>query len=127
MKGAVLLSGWPLYAITRILRHAARDYLCDLPPHLREPLEDKLGEMQRASEQLLEASRGTKACRGAEPCLPSSMSTTDAAQLLGCTSRWIRRLIADDRLPATREGRAWSIDRKALNDYMDRKTKGTSW
>jgi excisionase family DNA binding protein len=46
------------------------------------------------------------------------MTTEQAADVLGCTSRWIRKLIATNRLPATREGRAWSLNGADVNDYM---------
>jgi len=48
---------------------------------------------------------------------PSSISTTQAAGLLGVTDRAIRMAITTGRLPAERDGNRWRIDREDFEHY----------
>lgn len=43
------------------------------------------------------------------------LTTTEAAELAGCTPRCIRKWIAAQRLPAQRHGRDWRINRQHLH------------
>lgn len=45
------------------------------------------------------------------------MNTTQAAEFLGVNDSRIRQLVRDKELPATKVGRDWIIERKALERY----------
>lgn len=50
----------------------------------------------------------------------------EAADLLGSSAEWIRRLARRGTLPARRVGPQWLIDRAALDDYRHGRTNGRS-
>lgn len=50
-----------------------------------------------------------------------AVTTKEAAQLLGCTSRTVVNLIRSGEIPAKLFGHSYVIDRAALRRYMDRK------
>lgn len=45
------------------------------------------------------------------------LTVAQAAGLIGITDRAVRLAITERRLPATRSGRAWQIERSDVNDY----------
>lgn len=49
------------------------------------------------------------------------IGVTDAARLLGCTARHVRRLAAD--LDGQRAGRAWVFDRRTVTEYANARTE----
>jgi excisionase family DNA binding protein len=58
------------------------------------------------------------AATGSPTAPAGSVSTAEAAALMGCSPRWIRELCESGRLPAERVGaRVWRIDRAALDHY----------
>jgi len=50
------------------------------------------------------------------------VSASEAADLLGSSTEWVRRLARAGRLPAHRVGTQWLIDRAALDDYRHGRT-----
>lgn len=67
------------------------------------------------------AAGGTSDASAAEPTTSSGpMSTAEAAEALGISSRAVRRAIAERRLPAVRHGRGWLIDRADVRRYRPR-------
>ncbi|MEU4432507.1 hypothetical protein AB0F65_17630 [Nocardia rhamnosiphila] len=49
------------------------------------------------------------------------IGVTEAARLLGCTARHVRRLAAD--LDGQRAGRAWVFDRRTVAEYANARTE----
>ncbi|MGO2865595.1 MAG: helix-turn-helix domain-containing protein [Corynebacterium casei] len=45
------------------------------------------------------------------------ITSNEAAEILGCSTRYIRRLAADGRLPGERRGAAWIFDREDIEVY----------
>lgn len=62
------------------------------------------------------ADHGTELGKPAEP-VPSSLTTAQAATLLRIGERAVRKACAEGRLPATRHGDCWSIDREDVEHY----------
>lgn len=61
---------------------------------------------------------GTNVAGSAEPAASSLLLTsTQAAELLGCTDRAVRKAAAEGRLLATKSGRCWRIEPEALAHY----------
>ncbi|MGI5512751.1 helix-turn-helix domain-containing protein [Streptomyces sp. CA-106131] len=50
------------------------------------------------------------------------LSAEDAAQVLGCSVQYARRLAASDAFTARRIGRTWLIDRTSLDTYRHGRT-----
>lgn len=48
-----------------------------------------------------------------------TVMVAEAAQLLGTSERWVRRLCADEQLAAERAGRTWLIDKEALMQHIE--------
>lgn len=60
---------------------------------------------------------GTTLARDPEPAAPSPLTSTQAADLLGCTDRAIRRAAAEGRLSATKSAGRWRIEREDLEQH----------
>ncbi|SFD61803.1 helix-turn-helix domain-containing protein [Streptomyces aidingensis] len=78
--------------------------------------------LHRAAETLDGSARGTTpAAPGTvdtgEEAAPAPLTTGQAADILGCSRRLVRRLAAAGRLRAFRLGRDWLIDPGTLDDY----------
>ncbi|MGN2640951.1 helix-turn-helix domain-containing protein [Nocardia takedensis] len=48
------------------------------------------------------------------------VGTAEAARILGCSARWVRRLVAD--LDGQRAGHEWVFDRATVTDYAAART-----
>ncbi|WP_407662558.1 helix-turn-helix domain-containing protein [Microbacterium saperdae] len=55
--------------------------------------------------------------------MPQSLSTTEVANHLGITPRAVTKAIHAGRLPATRTGRRWTIDREDLALHQATRTE----
>ncbi len=115
----VVLDGWPLVAFTIVLRKHLPDYLETLRPSVRVPLEEAYADCEAQSRAWQAWRRGTAEQRDAEPALESAamdatLTTRQAAEQLGCSERWVRKLIATGGLPARRDSRGWRIDEAAV-------------
>lgn len=66
------------------------------------------------------AASGTGEDGEPEPDPQSTLTTTQAATLLGVSERAVRRACAEGRLDATRHGDRWAIDREAVAFYRGR-------
>jgi len=111
-ENAVVLSGWPAHAIGRIIgRHRAE--IENLPPHLREPLEDAVDALRMAGERW--AARGTAEPLPAELPIGSEaddeLDTTEVAMMLEVCPRYVRRLAAYGRLPGRKSHGRWRFSR----------------
>jgi excisionase family DNA binding protein len=53
---------------------------------------------------------------------PGSVTTGEAAALIGSSAEWVRRLARRGTLPGHRIGSVWLIDRAALDDYRHGRT-----
>lgn len=52
------------------------------------------------------------------------LSVKDSARILGVSESRVRKLIADDVLPATKIGRSWGLREEDVMDRVARKPKG---
>lgn len=59
---------------------------------------------------------------GVAPVTLELVTTGTAAERLGCSTRAVRKAIAEHRLTATRLGRAWMIRTEDLDNYRFRRT-----
>ena len=112
LENVVILSGWPAHAFARLLaRH--RDEIADLPPHLREPLEDAVAALALAGSRW--AARGTAEPLPAELPIGSEthdeLDTTEVATMLEVCPRYVRRLAAYGRLPGRKSHGRWRFSR----------------
>lgn len=115
IRCGVLVSGWPAFALARLVTRHCRGELEDLPPDLRLPLEEALAELEEAGRLWAAEVRGTAEPRPEVTELPSEgMSTRQAAEALGCSDRFVRRLVAAGALPARRTKQGWIIDPGAV-------------
>ena len=118
--GAVL-SGWPAYAFARTLRRHLPELLDCLAPHLRQPLEEALEALTLAGAAYAQSRRGTSvpadAAQGADSEAMDVMTTQQAADVLGCIPRYVRRLAAEGRLPGRCEHHRWQLDGAAVLAY----------
>ena len=122
----VVLEGWELFAITRVLSRHLPEYLESLPLHLRRPLEDRLAECLAMSREWKEdRKRGT--AEPAAAALPveskemdKPLTTDQAAELLQVSDRYIRKLIASGALPARKDRCGWHVDAGAVHEYHER-------
>lgn len=120
---AVILDGWPAFAIARVLQRHWRDEVEDLPPHLREPLEEALSALEQAGRAWAQSLRGTAEPAGAEPALDSEVTTLQAAGRLGVSARMVRKLIGQGALPARRTARGWRIEEGGVAALQDKRRK----
>lgn len=89
---------------------------------------DLADELEGAWRQLL-ASAGsvaTSVCGSAEVVeaevarsLSQEVTTTEAADMLACTNRWVRQLITDGRVTARKAGSTWLLDRGQVEALRD--------
>lgn len=71
----------------------------------------------RWRQQHTGSARGTAVAATAEPAPSSSLTTTQAGQLLGVGPRAVRKAIAEGRLRAEPHGSAWRIAREEVEHY----------
>ncbi len=116
IRSAALVEGWPAVAIAGLLaQREIRERIEEYPPHLRLILEDVADAIRMAGRAWVEeVRRGTPEPAAAEP-LPESevvdaiMTTAQAADVLGCSDRYIRRLLDSGDLLGRRESGHWKI------------------
>jgi excisionase family DNA binding protein len=116
--------GWPAVAFHRTLRRHMPELVECLDPALRRPLEDALADLERAAVAYAVArQRGTSVPTAAENGADSEpmdvMSTQEAAEVLGCIPRYVRRLAAEGRLPGRRTRHRWQLDGAAVRAFRD--------
>lgn len=113
----------------RITNHVARVLQAEIGRHLdgvRIRSRGRDPEVTYVLEALREAGLSAvpleePALRNSEGPIPDWMSTTDAAQWLEVSTRWIRKLCESGELPATRIGRSWRVSRDSLEAYKGRR------
>jgi excisionase family DNA binding protein len=121
VRSAAIVEGWPALVIATLLdRPENCEYLEVFPPQGRQVLEDVVDAIRLAGRQWAdEVRRGTSELTAAEQ-LPNSeemketMTTAQAADALGYSDRYIRRLIDAGALPAHRDSGGWQIDASAV-------------
>ena len=124
LENVALIHGWPALAFARTLRRHLPELLECLDPHLRRPLEDALEALTLAGDAYARScQRGTSVPPSAELRADSAamdeMTSQQAAEVLGCIPRYVRRLAADGRLPGRRERHRWLLDAGAVLAYRD--------
>jgi len=125
--GAVV-SGWPAFVISRLLSRC-HDDVADLPPHLREPVEEALEAIRGASAAWATA-RGSAAAMPAEVPVssthePDELDTQEVADMLQVSARRVRQLAADGRLPGRRTRHRWRLDAAAVLAYSANREQET--
>lgn len=127
VRGA-LISGWPAYAFARTLRRYWRDAVEDLPPHLREPLEDALVALEFAAREFAEerkaaAASGSAEAVPAEAAITSKcreeLTTAEVASDLQVSERRVRQLAGLGRLPGRLVAGRWTFDPGAVAAYRE--------
>lgn len=131
IEAAAVLSGWPAYAFARVLRRELPPLLEALDPALRRPLEESLAALILAADAYARECRcGTSVPASAELRADSGamdvMTTDQAADVLGCHARYVRRLALDGRLPGRREHHRWQLDAAAVLAYRDNHEQETA-
>lgn len=115
----MLYHGWQTddYATWVLLTDAVDIYQRHLYSSLRLPLPEPLSTARRELAALIQ--RGTSGTPVAEPAEPVQASLSDpfvrmtvmtAANQLGCSATYVRRLCRAGKLTAQKHGRAWAID-----------------
>lgn len=117
VESAVILSGWPAYAINNMLRRHWRD-VEDLPPHLRAPLEDTREAIEHAAQRYArECRRGNAEAARAETEAPSdkdTLTSEEVADALGVSDRRVRQLAGTGELPGRQVAGKWTFDPGAV-------------
>ena len=91
-----------LVATVAAIERAARDYAASRV---------RAGSVDGTTEpDLAELSSGSES---------NGLSTAETADRLGCSERWVTKLIAADRLAAQRVGRSWVVDPASLAGLID--------
>jgi hypothetical protein len=130
IRFGVILDGWELYAITRVLSRHLPEYLEPLPLHLREPIEDRFAEcLQMAREWTEDRKRGSAEAAPAEVVTDSSqeLTSTEVATILNVSERRVRQLAEAGALAGhqRKRGGPWIFDRGAVLAHAQR-TGGTT-
>jgi excisionase family DNA binding protein len=120
--GAVVV---PAAVAAEVLRLLARALVDDARRHGGQPTPDArrlLSELYDAA-QAHQASRAAGSVNGtvSVPGSTVEMSVVEAAEVIGSSTRWVRRLAGCGRLRARRVGRTWLIDAASLDAYRHRK------
>ena len=58
----------------------------------------------------------------ASPSILDWVTVDQAAEVIGSSTRWVRRLVCSGRLTARRVGRTWRIDARSLDEYRHGRT-----
>lgn len=124
VESAAVIDGRPAWVIAYLLRRHCRDEIDDLPLETRWETEEALEALTMAGAAYARARRrGTSvpadAAQGADSEAMDVMSTQQAADVLGCIPRYVRRLAADGRLPGRRSHHRWQLDGGAVRAYRD--------
>ena len=53
--------------------------------------------------------------------MPEYLTVDEVATLLRCSVRAVRRLIASGKLPATKPGKSWLIERRDFDALLDQR------
>lgn len=51
------------------------------------------------------------------------MTVKDAAEYLGCSEQWVRKLISENKLSARLHGRAWVVSKASLDRHIAKRNK----
>jgi excisionase family DNA binding protein len=122
---AVMISSAEAAALHRSLARAV-DALAyrdgDVPPALRK-LRREVSEaatrfrMAEAAREVVE--QGTSGPAALDVDGVRTMSTTQAAVRIGCSSRWVRNLVATGQLRASDSGAGYRISESDVEDYVE--------
>ena len=120
---AAVVSGWPAYALARVLRRHLPELLDVLDPGLRRPIEEALEALTLAGEAYARSRPGTaEPARVSAPVgsteMEESLTTLTAAAALDCSDRYVRRLAAAGALPAHRDRKGWHVDAAAVHELQ---------
>lgn len=132
IEEAALAWGWRAFAAARMLRRHWREEVEDLPPHLREPLEDYLADLERAGRRWSERQRRRRATAQPTSAQPSPQSevevltTAEAADVIGCTEQNVRKLLANGRLAGEKGSQGWLLDAGAVHAYKQAQREVTA-
>lgn len=114
---AAVLSGWPAYAIGRLLTRC-HDEVADLPPHLRQPIEDATDALRLAGAAWVSARGSAEALPAEAPVSsqhePDALDTQEVADMLRLSARRVRQLATRGRLPGSKRHGRWTFDRGAV-------------
>lgn len=117
VRDAVCVSGWPaLYLAALVERELGQAAATDRVRTMRG-----VAAELRAVGEAGQAGSGTAEPAGAEPapdspCDHDTVSVAEAADLLGVSPSYVRRMAREGRLPAHRgHARAWRLDRAAVH------------
>jgi excisionase family DNA binding protein len=125
---AAVISGWPAYALARTLRRHLPELVDVLDPALRRPLEEAMEALTLAGEAFAQGRRETTKPARVETRIDlvqmnDEMTADQAAQMLDCSTQWIRRLAGEGRIPARRIRRVWRIDAAAIRELHMRRSR----
>jgi hypothetical protein len=121
-----VVSGWPAWALARLLTRYCRDEIEDLPLEQRRFVTAAIDSLRLAGEHAIAAS-GSAPLSSAEIAVGSNhdeeLDSDAAADMLKLSARRVRQLAAAGRLPGRLKAGRWSFDADAVTAY--RKTGGT--
>lgn len=118
------VSAWVLVSILE--RAKALDSIQKMPAESRDEVLETYDALRAAGIYWNEQRRAFPALAtappeesGETPGGPAEqISALDAARILGCSERWVRQLLAADRIAGRLVAGRWLVDAESLEDYV---------
>ena len=119
-----VIHGPHAYMVACFLRRHWHEEVDDMLPAMRVILEEARTAIDYEAARWAKERRGTAEPAAAELPLESNemdkpMTTSQAADVLGCSERYVRKLIAGGALPARKDRQGWHVDAGAVLAYHE--------